>query len=82
VTEYGKDVEGATEHPNGIAVISLRGSAIDCFAASLSHVGILERRLFGILVRRSYGIWYSIPSGGTIHCPASLSEEGQTPWAK
>jgi hypothetical protein len=74
VTEYGKDVEGATEHPNGIAVISLRGSAIDCFAASLSHVGIL--------VRRSYGIWYSIPSGGTIHCPASLSEEGQTPWAK
>jgi hypothetical protein len=42
VAEYGEDVEGSTEHPDGIGIIFLH----DCFLASLSH-GWRPRRAFG-----------------------------------
>src|SRR5262249_31925273 len=54
VAEYGEDVEGSTEHPDGIAIVFLH----DCFLASLSH-GWRPRA--GV----RWEIWYSIPLGGT-----------------
>jgi hypothetical protein len=74
MAEYGQDVESSTEHPDGIGIMPLRGSAIDCSAASLSHDGILERRSFGILVRHPYGnlVQHSIRWN---NCPAIVHRE-------
>jgi hypothetical protein len=52
VAEDSQNVEGATQHFNGIRIAFMAGLIVDCFSASSSH-NVCPKRQVGNLVQHS-----------------------------